>query len=125
MTIGAGFDAVLAAAKQGQEWAWEELYRDLSGPIHGYLRGRGAADPEDAASETFLHVSQRIGGFEGDERAFKEVARTFKQAFLLSILNRDFVNERAGMKVRFITFCLEICRVSATRHHRPDHAVSS
>jgi len=71
MTIGENFAAVLAAAQQGEEWAWDLIYRDLSGPVTGYLWGRGASDPEDAASETFLQVARRLGSFSGDERAFR------------------------------------------------------
>ena len=60
MTIGEGFDAVLAAARLGEDWAWEAIFRDLSGPVTGYLRGRGCSEPEDAANEAFLQISQRI-----------------------------------------------------------------
>lgn len=69
--FGEGFESALAAAKTGEEWAWAALYRYLSGPVFGYLRLRGAPDPEDLASETFLQVSRGIHSFEGDESAFR------------------------------------------------------
>lgn len=65
------FQTTLDAAKAGAEWAWAQLYRDLSGAVTGYLRARGAADPEDVASETFLQISRNIGGFEGDHESFR------------------------------------------------------
>ena len=69
--FGEGFDSALAAAKTGEEWAWAALYRHLSGPVTGYLRGHGALEPEDLASETFLQVAKGIHTFEGDEAAFR------------------------------------------------------
>lgn len=71
VTIGDDFDAVLAAARLGEQWAWAVIYRDLAGPVTGYLRGRGAAEPDDAANETFLQVAQAITTFSGDERGFR------------------------------------------------------
>lgn len=65
------FATRLDAAKSGSEWAWADLYRELAGPVTGYLASRGAADPEDLASETFLQVARNIGGFEGDEGSFR------------------------------------------------------
>jgi RNA polymerase sigma-70 factor (ECF subfamily) len=71
MSIGQSFESTLAAAKQGAEWAWAALYRDLAGPVTGYLASRGARDAEDLASETFLQVARNIQRFEGDEAAFR------------------------------------------------------
>lgn len=71
MTLGEPFAAILAAARQGEEWAWAAIYRDLVGPVTGYLASRGATDPEDLASEAFLQVARGLKGFEGDEAAFR------------------------------------------------------
>ncbi len=71
MTLGEPFAAILAAARQGEEWAWAAVYRDLVGPVTGYLASRGAIEPEDLASEAFLQVARGLGGFEGDEAAFR------------------------------------------------------
>ncbi|MCJ7826991.1 MAG: RNA polymerase sigma factor, partial [Demequinaceae bacterium] len=71
MSLGEAFDSILLAAKVGEEWAWAALYRHLSGPVTGYLRGHGAPDPEDQTSETFLQVAKGISTFEGDEAAFR------------------------------------------------------
>lgn len=67
----ANFDEVLAAARSGEEWAWASIYRDLAGPVTGYLASRGASDPEDLASETFLQIARNIHTFHGSEGSFR------------------------------------------------------
>jgi len=65
------FDEILAAARDGHEWAWESLYRGLAGPVVGYVASRGAKDAEDVASEVFLQVARDIEHFEGGEASFR------------------------------------------------------
>ena len=65
------FENVLRAAKEGAEWAWTRLYRDLAGPITGYLASRGAPEPEDLAGETFLRIARNVQTFEGSEASFR------------------------------------------------------
>ena len=71
MVLGPEFERVLTAAKVGAEWAWAAVYRDLAGPVRGYFMARGAAEPEDLASETFLQVARDIRSFKGDEQGFR------------------------------------------------------
>jgi RNA polymerase sigma-70 factor (ECF subfamily) len=71
MPLGENFEPALNAAKAGAEWAWASLYRDLAGPVTGYLASRGAPEPEDLAAETFLQVARNIQTFEGREEAFR------------------------------------------------------
>jgi len=71
MPLEKGFPSALEAAKQGAEWAWQLIYRDLAGPVNGYLATRGAHEPDDLAAETFLQVARNIHSFEGDESAFR------------------------------------------------------
>lgn len=68
------FQTILDAAKAGGEWAWAWLYMDLAGTVTGYLKARGATDPEDLASETFLQVARNIKSFEGDYESFRSWA---------------------------------------------------
>lgn len=68
---GSAFHDVLSAAKSGQEWAWQVIYRSLVGPVTGYLRARGASDPEDLASEVFLQVARDVTSFDGPESKFR------------------------------------------------------
>lgn len=71
MPFGDRFDAVLAGAREGAEWAWTELYNDLAPVVLGYLRGQGGDHPEDIASEVFLQVVRDLGSFSGDEASFR------------------------------------------------------
>ncbi|WP_180357731.1 RNA polymerase sigma factor [Streptomyces sp. NP160] len=69
--IGPAFPQVLDAARTGAPWALETLYRELAGPVTGYLRLHGAAEPDDLASEVFVGVLTGIGRFAGDEAGFR------------------------------------------------------
>ena len=44
--VGEEFASVLAAARTGADWAWKVLYESLAPTIAGYLRARGAPDPD-------------------------------------------------------------------------------
>ncbi|MSO41753.1 MAG: RNA polymerase sigma factor [Solirubrobacterales bacterium] len=65
------FQALLAAAKVGDEGAWSEIFRWLSPLLLGYLRANGAPDPEDTCSEAFLQAARDLGRFEGDRGQFR------------------------------------------------------
>jgi len=69
--IGPDFERVLARARAGDELAWSVLYDDLAGPMLGYLRGRGAPEPEDQLGEALLQVARDLATFEGDEAGFR------------------------------------------------------
>lgn len=69
--IGTQFDAVVTAAQVGAEWAWTLLYRSVAPSVLGYLRARGADDPENLLGEVFLHVARNIPTFTGDEDGFR------------------------------------------------------
>lgn len=100
MTLGPGFESVLGAARTGEEWAWTALYTDLSGPVRGYLTGRGSPDPEDEAAETFLHIARGLHSFDGDERAFR--------SWVFSIAHRRMVDARRRASRRPVTVDEEV-----------------
>lgn len=85
MSLGEQFSTVLDAAKTGADWAWELLYDECSPVVLGYVRGRGAAEPEDLVAESFLHAVRSISSFSGDERGFR--------AWLLGIAHRRLVDD--------------------------------
>jgi RNA polymerase sigma-70 factor (ECF subfamily) len=90
MDAAAEFDAVLAAAQGGAEWAVTLLYRDLNPRLLGYLKAREPRAADDLASEVWLAVAQQLWRFEGNEGAFR--------AWLFSIARRrlaDFRRTRA------------------------------
>ena len=83
VTIGQAFDDVLAAARLGGSWAWETIYEDLAPAVAGYLRARGAPDPDDLTGEVFLQVVRDLESFEGGEREFRSWVFTIAHHRLL------------------------------------------
>jgi RNA polymerase sigma-70 factor, ECF subfamily len=81
--IGEGFARVLVRAREGDELAWTAIYDDLAGPLLGYLRGRGAPEPEDQLGETFLQVARDLPSFAGDEAGFRSWVFTIAHRRLL------------------------------------------
>jgi DNA-directed RNA polymerase specialized sigma24 family protein len=80
------FDAVLAGAQAGAEWAVTLLYRDLNPRLLGYLTAREPRAADDLAAEVWLAVAQQLSGFEGTEDAFC--------AWLFSIARRRLADFR-------------------------------
>jgi RNA polymerase sigma-70 factor (ECF subfamily) len=81
-----GFTFMLLGARAGTPSACEALYESLAGRVFGYLRLRGASDPEDLTSEVFLRVFNHLDDFMGDERALA--------AWVFTIAHRALVDER-------------------------------
>lgn len=86
MPPDSGFDGVLAAAREGADWAWELLIRDLTGPLLAFFRARGAADPENLAGEVYLAVARGLDRFRGTESGFR--------AFVFVIARRRLIDEQ-------------------------------
>jgi RNA polymerase sigma factor (sigma-70 family) len=84
--LGLSFAAALEGARTGAPWAFEAIYRDLAPAVLGYLRGQGANEPEDLASEVFVGIVRGLDRFEGDERAFR--------TWVFTIAHRRLVDER-------------------------------
>ncbi|MDP9390745.1 MAG: sigma-70 family RNA polymerase sigma factor, partial [Actinomycetota bacterium] len=55
----------LVAAQAGRPWALRAVYEELAPRVHGYLRARGASEPEDLTSEVFLTVFTRLATVTG------------------------------------------------------------
>lgn len=86
MSIDLQFETVLAAAREGAEWALVDLYRDLHPRVLRYLRAKDPHEYEDLASEVWLDVAASIRRFEGDEAAFA--------SWLFTIARRRLVDAR-------------------------------
>jgi RNA polymerase sigma-70 factor (ECF subfamily) len=69
--IGVSFDAVVAAAANGDEQAFAILWRDLQPALLRYLRVVAPGASEDLASEAWLEVARGLGRFQGDENGFR------------------------------------------------------
>jgi RNA polymerase sigma-70 factor (ECF subfamily) len=64
------FDAVIAAARTGADWALAALYRQFQPAILRYLRARVPGQEEDVASDVWLAAARGLSGFEGGESDF-------------------------------------------------------
>lgn len=89
MPLGERFPEVLAAAAGGAEWAWAEVYRDLAPGLLRFLTGQGAADPEDCLGEVFIQIVRQLGGFHGDEPAFRTWAFTIARSRMIDAWRKD------------------------------------
>ncbi|HET7388780.1 MAG TPA: sigma-70 family RNA polymerase sigma factor [Nocardioidaceae bacterium] len=58
-------DAVVTAAQAGDGDALATIYEALAPRVMGYLRARGAEDPESLTNEVFLHVLVKLDRLEG------------------------------------------------------------
>ena len=112
------FSVTLEGAKAGEEWAWAALYRDLAGPVKGYLGSRGASDPEDLCSETFLQVAKGIGQFSGEYEAFR--------SWVFVIAHRRLIDHRRkqGRRPKTVPDEGQLALVTDDRH-RVDETVLS
>jgi RNA polymerase sigma factor (sigma-70 family) len=83
------FTSLLAAAREGSEAAWQELYDGLAPVVLGYLRANAAPDPEDVLSEVFLQVARDVARFEGNERGFRSWVFTIAHHRLIDARRRS------------------------------------
>jgi len=65
------FKTLLRAARNGDDPAWDAIYRWLAPQVLGFLRASRLPDPEDVLGDVFLEVARRIGDFRGDRRGFR------------------------------------------------------
>lgn len=68
---GAGFPERISAARDGEEWAWAQLHRELAPALRGYLLGNDIDDADAEVGEIFVVAARTIGDFAGDGDAFK------------------------------------------------------
>ena len=87
--LGDDFPRILAAARLGAEWAWTVLYDDLAPSVGGYLRVRGASEPDDLVGEVFLQLVRDLERFDGGEREFRTWVFTIVHHRLLDARRRD------------------------------------
>lgn len=80
------FDDILVAARANAPWAFERLYTELAPAVSGYLRMRGATDPEGLTNEVMLGVFRGLPSFEGDADGFR--------SWVFTIAHHRLVDER-------------------------------
>ncbi|MBC7677568.1 MAG: RNA polymerase sigma factor [Pseudorhodobacter sp.] len=81
-------DEVLSAACLGEAWALRVVYDELAPRVLGYLRGRGAAEPEDLTSEVFLAVLPRLATVTGGAAGLRTLLFSVAHARLVDDLRR-------------------------------------
>jgi len=86
--LGSRFETILAGARAGDDTAWRDLHADLAGPLLGFLRGRGAPDPEDQVGDTLLDVARSLPTFTGDEDGFRRWVFTIAHRRCVDALRR-------------------------------------
>lgn len=86
--VGEQFVSVLDAARSGADWAWHVLYESLAPSVLGYVRARGAPDPEGVCGEVFCQLVRDIDRFEGDEAGFRSWVFVMAHHRLLDDLRR-------------------------------------
>jgi RNA polymerase sigma-70 factor (ECF subfamily) len=84
--IGDGFAALLAAAQDGSEAAFSQLWRDGNPALLRYLRVLAPEAADDIAAETWVQVVRGLPAFRGDEQAWR--------AWLFTTSRRRLLDER-------------------------------
>lgn len=79
---------LVAAAQLGEPWALRAVYEDLAPRVLGYLRSRGASDPEELTSEVFLTVFARLPALTGGPSGLRTFAFSVAHARLVDDLRR-------------------------------------
>jgi RNA polymerase sigma-70 factor, ECF subfamily len=85
---GSRLDAVLEVAAAGEPWALRRLYDELAPAVVGYLRVRGALEPEDLTSEVFLAVFTRLATVTGGAAGLRTLLFSVAHARLVDDLRR-------------------------------------
>ncbi len=94
-------DDALPAAQAGRPWALRAVYEELAPRVHGYLRGRGASEPEDLTSEVFLTVFSRLDSVTGGAAGLRTLVFSVAHARLVDDLRR---RSRRGDAVPYETW---------------------
>jgi RNA polymerase sigma-70 factor (ECF subfamily) len=86
MALDAEFPALLAAAGDGSEEAFDTLYREVGPGLLRYLRAMEPTEAEDLAADVWLAIAGQLGKFAGDENGFR--------ALVFTIARRRVVDHR-------------------------------
>jgi RNA polymerase sigma factor (sigma-70 family) len=82
-------EETLDAARLGSEWAWTSIYKGFSPAILGFMRAKGANDPEGLTGEVFLQVVRDLRRFAGGTVDFR--------AWVFTIARNRFLDERRAV----------------------------
>lgn len=62
---------VIDRAREGDEQAFEELFREHHAVLLRYARGLGTRNPDDVVSQVWFEVARGIGAYHGDESGLR------------------------------------------------------
>ena len=108
---------VLPAAQTGAAWALRAVYEELSPRVLGYLRSRGAAEPEDLTSEVFLQVLPKLPNITGGAAGLR--------TFVFSIAHARLVDDLRKRARREPTVELDASRDDRSSASSEDEALTS
>ena len=98
--LGVAFEVTLADARAGDQQAFAAIFRDVQPSLLRYLHVIAADAADDVAGDTWLQVIAGLGGFRGDERAFRAwlftIARHRTIDWARSRTRRQALPERLG-----------------------------
>lgn len=77
------------AARLGEPWALRVVWETLAPQVAGYLRGRGALEPDDLTSEVFLALFPRLSGVTGGVAGLRTLTFAIAHARLVDDLRRQ------------------------------------
>lgn len=80
---------VLPAAQLGQPWALRVVYDTLAPQVHGYLRARGAAEPDELTSDVFLTVFAKLPTLTGGVSGLRTFTFSVAHARLVDALRKQ------------------------------------
>src|SRR5579862_1112695 len=89
---------LVAAACAGEAWALTEIWQTYAPAVTGYLRGRGASEPDDLTSDVFIAVFERLRAFRGDAADLRAFVFTVAHHRLVDDLRRQ---RRRGVPVAY------------------------
>lgn len=71
LIAGHAFADLLTAARAGEGWAFDTLFKWLNRPITAFVSSKGLADPGPVVNETFLGAFRGLDRFDGGATDFR------------------------------------------------------
>jgi RNA polymerase sigma-70 factor (ECF subfamily) len=91
-------DEIVAAAQAGDGEAFRVIYLSLGSAVLGYLRGKGAADPEATTNDVFLALLPKLPGVRNGAQGLRRLIFTIAHARLVDEMRQ---RERRPRVVEF------------------------
>jgi RNA polymerase sigma-70 factor (ECF subfamily) len=103
----AAFDALLDAARSGNQLAWADLYTSVAGKLRSYAVAQGATEPDDLVGDVFVQVARNIARFKGTEANFR--------SWVFMIAHSRVVDARRAARRRPAPVALDEASTNLTR----------